>query len=192
MKLFAPMYEMTLKWAKHKNAQWFLGVMSFAESSFFPIPVDIMIAPMALQRPNRWWWFALIAAVTSVLGGLFGYFIGNVFWDVVQPYFVEYGWIDAYQSVADKINQEGVWVLFLASFTPIPYKVATLAAGTLNMALLPFILCSLIGRSMRFFLVAGLVAWLGPKVEPKIHKYIEWAGWGCVVLTVVMYCVYKF
>jgi membrane protein YqaA with SNARE-associated domain len=191
MKIFAPLYEMTLKWAEHKHAPWFLGGMSFAESSFFPIPVDIMLAPMALQRPRRWAVFALIASVASVLGGLFGYMLGLVFWDVIQPYFAAWGWMPVYTSVAERINSEGVWILFIASFTPIPYKVATIAAGTLNMALLPFIFISLVGRSARFFLVAGLVAWAGPKIEPKIHQYTEWAGWACIFLIVAAYGLSK-
>lgn len=187
MRIFTPMYEMTLKWAKHKHAPWFLGGMSFAESSFFPVPVDVMLAPMALQRPQRWALFALIASIASVLGGLFGYLMGFVFWGAIQPYFESWGWMASYLRVAERINAEGVWILFIASFTPIPYKVATIAAGTLNMAILPFVLVSLIGRSARFFLVAGLVAWVGPKIEPKIHQYIEWAGWACIVIIAIAY-----
>lgn len=191
MKIFAPLYEKTLAWAEHKNAQWFLGGMSFAESSFFPIPVDIMLAPMALQRPRIWWWLATIATVCSVLGGVFGYLMGYLFFATVMSLFEQWGLIELYSSVAARINREGIWILFVASFTPIPYKVATIAAGTLNMALLPFVLVSLLGRGARFFLVAGLVAWAGPKIEPKIHQYIEWAGWACVVLIVVLYVAMK-
>ncbi len=191
MKLFAPLYEKTLRWAEHERAPWYLGAMSFAESSFFPVPVDIMLAPMAMRQPHRWAWFAAIAALASVLGGVAGYLLGYGFWEWMQPHFVNWGWMAGYTAVAERINEEGVWVLFIASFTPVPYKVATIAAGTLNMALLPFVLVSLVGRAARFFLVAGLVAWVGPKIERKIHHYIEWAGWACIALIVIAYAVHK-
>lgn len=191
MKLFAPLYERCLLWANHRHAPWFLGGMSFAESSFFPIPVDVMLAPMALQRPGRWAWFALIAAVTSVLGGLFGYLIGSMFWDAVQPWVVQLGWMGRYDNAVDLIHEWGIWIVFLAGFTPVPYKVMTIAAGTLGMALLPFTFASIVGRGARFFLVAGLVAWAGPRLEPKIHKYIELIGWVCIILAVVAYLVIR-
>lgn len=192
MRIFAPMYEAVTRWAQHPKAPWFLGGMSFAESSFFPIPVDAMLAPMAMKRPKQWWWLALLAAVTSVLGGLFGYLMGMLFWHLIEPFFIDWGLMPVYEQVAEKITQEGIWVLFLASFTPIPYKVATIASGTLGMPVLPFILVSFVGRSLRFGLVAGLMALFGAKIEHKLHQYIEWAGWISIALCVAAYAVYKF
>lgn len=191
MKLFAPVYEKTLKWAEHPRATWFLGGMSFAESSFFPIPVDVMLAPMALQQRKRWAYLAAIAALFSVLGGVLGYVIGYGFWGWAESWVSELGWMPTYVKAVSWLDQYGFWMVLMAGFTPLPYKVMTIAAGTLNMALLPFVLGSLVGRGARFFVVAGVVAWLGPKVEPKIHQYIEWLGWACVILVVVLYFLLK-
>lgn len=191
MKIFAPLYEKTMQWAEHKQAPWFLAALSFAESSFFPIPVDAMLAPMAMKTPKRWFWLGLLAAVTSVLGGLLGYFIGAFFWYIFEPWFVDWGLMPIYEDVAARISKEGIWILFLASFTPVPYKVATIAAGTLNMAILPFVLVSFLGRSLRFLLVAGVMAVFGAKFEDKLHQYIEWAGWLMVIGTVLAYVIYR-
>lgn len=182
MKIFTTMYEATVKWAEHKYATWFLGGLSFAESSFFPVPVDAMLAPMALGQPKKWWRFALVATVMSVAGGLLGYFFGAVFAEQVQNLMHYLGWEEGYEKARESIDKEGIWVLFMASFTPIPYKLATISAGTLHMSVLPFILVSFVGRGLRFFLVAGLMALFGPVINKKLHNYLEWLGWGFTLL----------
>lgn len=182
MKIFASMYQYTVKLAQHKLAAYYLAALSFAESSFFPIPVDAMLAPMALAQPKKWWQFALLAAIFSVLGGILGYALGYWFWDLIQDLITQVGWLGLYDEVAARINREGLWILFIASFTPLPFKLATIAAGTLHMALGPFIVISLIGRAMRFFLVAALMAWFGQALEAKLMRYIEIIGWLCVLI----------
>lgn len=187
MKLFSPVYEKVLTWAEHPRAPWFLAGMSFAESSFFPVPVDVMLAPMTLQRPSLWLRFAAIATLFSVLGGVLGYVIGYAFWGWAESLVSTLGWMPHYTRSVEWLNEYGFWVVLMAGFTPLPYKVMTIAAGTLSMALLPFALGSLVGRGLRFYIVAGLVARLGPRIEPKIHAWIEWLGWGCVILAVMLY-----
>lgn len=190
MKLFGPLYEKVLQWAKHPRSTYFLTGMSFAESSFFPIPPDVMLAPMCLARPQRAWFFAFITTLASTVGGVFGYFIGVFAFDVIEPILHDYGYWDRYTLAKNWFDQWGIWVVFLAGFTPIPYKVFTIAAGVANMALLPFIVMSFLGRGARFFLVAGFIRWGGARIENLLRKYVERIGWGVLILAVVIYLIY--
>ena len=135
-----------MRWAAHRHAQWYLAGLSFAESSFFPVPPDVMLAPMALANTHKAWRFALITTVFSVLGGAAGYAIGMFAFDLVQPLLEKAGYMDKYQLAVDWFKQWGIWVVFLAGFSPIPYKLFTIAAGVVSMAFLPFMVASLIGR----------------------------------------------
>jgi len=191
MRLFGPMYDKTLQWAKHPHGSYYLSGMSFAESSFFPIPVDVMLAPMCLARPTKAWQFALLATIFSVLGGVLGYMIGVFAFDLIEPILKDVGYWDKYLLAKDWFEQWGIWVVFLAGFTPIPYKVFTIAAGVASMALVPFILMSFLGRGARFFLVAGLMRWGGERMEGLLRKYIERLGWGVLLLAVLAYLVYQ-
>lgn len=185
MKLFSPLYRRAMEWSRHPHAPWYLGGMSFAESSFFPVPPDVMLAPMALANPARWWWLALITTVTSVLGGLAGYLIGYFAIDSILLWLQQSSYWPAYQTAVDWFAVWGFWAIFVAGFSPIPYKVFTIAAGGLSMALLPFIVASVIGRGLRFFLVAGLMAWGGARMEAVLHQQIDRLGWAVVVVVAV-------
>lgn len=185
MKLFSPLYRRAMTLSRHPHAPWYLGGLSFAESSFFPVPPDVMLAPMALANPSRWWWLALITTLTSVAGGLAGYLIGYFAMDAILPWLQESRYWPAYQTAVDWFGQWGFWAVFVAGFSPIPYKVFTIAAGALSMALFPFVLASIIGRGLRFFLVAGLMAWGGAKMEEALHRYIDRLGWATVALVVI-------
>ncbi|MDX9945393.1 MAG: YqaA family protein, partial [Azonexus sp.] len=185
MKLFSPLYRRAMTWSRHPHAPWYLGGLSFAESSFFPVPPDVMLAPMALANPSRWWWLALITTLTSVAGGVAGYLIGYFAMDAILPWLQESRYWPAYQTAVDWFGQWGFWAVFVAGFSPIPYKVFTIAAGALSMALFPFVLASIIGRGLRFFLVAGLMAWGGAKMEEALHRYIDRLGWATVALVVI-------
>ena len=185
MRIFSPLYRRAMIWSRHRHAPWYLGAMSFTESSFFPIPPDVMLAPMSLANPSRAWWFALLTTLTSVAGGLFGYAIGHYAFDVIEPWLREPRYWDAYQLAVDWFGEWGFWAVFVAGFSPIPYKVFTIAAGVLSMALLPFTLASLIGRGARFFLVAGLMAWGGARMEALLHRTIDRLGWATVALVVI-------
>lgn len=191
MKIFSPLYSRAMAWARHRHAPWYLGALSFAESSFFPIPPDVMLAPMSLASPARAWRFALLTTLASVAGGLLGYLIGHYAFDVLEPMLRESHYWESYQRAVSWFQQWGFWAIFVAGFSPIPYKVFTIAAGALSMALLPFTLASLIGRGMRFFLVAGLMAYGGPRMEASLHRYIDRLGWLTVAALALILMIYR-
>lgn len=186
MKLFGPLYDRVLQWAGHPHAERYLGAMSFAESSFFPIPVDVMLAPMCLADRSKWVRFAFIATVFSVLGGLGGYAIGWGMFEAIEPWLSESHYWDAYLTARDWFDRYGVWVIFVAGFSPIPYKVFTIAAGVAALNLPGFFFGSLIGRAARFFLVAGLVRLGGERFETTLSRHIERIGWAVVVVSVIV------
>lgn len=189
--MFKKLYDRAMIWSRHPHAVWYLSGMSFAESSFFPLPPDVILAPMSLAKPNKAMWYALYATIASVLGGVLGYVIGSYAFDVIEPWLIELGYMAKYQTIELWFEEWGVWAVFLAGFSPIPYKLFTISAGVLHMAILPFILASLIGRGARFFLVAGLVAWGGEKLESAIAKHVERIGWGVTFLLIMALVVYK-
>lgn len=191
MKLFSVLYSRVLSWSRHPKAPWYLGGLSFMESSFFPIPPDVMLAPMSMAQPRRAWWFALITTVTSVLGGLLGYAIGHFALDALLPWLQDSRYWSAYQASMVWFEEWDVWAVLIAGFSPIPYKVFTIAAGALSMALLPFTLASVIGRGARFFLVAGLMAWGGARMEAMLHRTIDWIGWATVALVAMAAAVLR-
>jgi len=185
LKIFSPLYRRALAWSRHPHAPRYLGAVSFAESSFFPVPPDVMLAPMCLASPARAWYFALLTTLTSVAGGLFGYTVGVFALDAVLPWLEQSHYWPAYQTAVRWFEQWGFAAIFIAGFSPIPYKVFTIAAGALSMALLPFTLASIVGRGMRFFLVAGLMAWGGARMEALLHRFVDRLGWATVVLVAV-------
>ena len=185
MTLFRPLYDLVLKWSRHPHAERYLGAMSFAESSFFPIPVDVMLAPMCLAERSKWLRFATIATVFSVLGGLGGYAIGWGMFEAIEPWLRDSHYWDAYLTARTWFDEYGVLVVFVAGFSPIPYKVFTIAAGVAALNLPGFFLGSLVGRAARFFLVAGLVRLGGERFETSLSKHIERIGWGVVVIAAV-------
>ena len=184
--MFSTLYNKTMRWAAHRHAQWYLAGLSFAESSFFPIPPDVMLAPMSLANTQRAWRYALITTLFSVLGGAAGYLIGMFAFDLIQPWLQSAGYLDKYQLAVDWFNEWGIWVVFIAGFSPIPYKVFTIAAGVIAMAFLPFIIASLIGRGARFFIVAGLMVWGGEKMDAAMRQYVDRIGWGMVAVSVIV------
>lgn len=186
MRLFGPLYDRVLTWSRHRHAERYLGAMSFAESSFFPIPVDVMLAPMTLADRSKWIRFATIATVFSVLGGLGGYAIGWSMFEAIEPWLRESHYWDAYLTARSWFDDYGVLIVFVAGFSPIPYKVFTIAAGVAALNLPGFFIGSLIGRAARFFLVAGLVRAGGQRFEDTLAKHVERIGWATVVATVIV------
>ncbi len=191
MQLFGKLYDMTLRWAAHPKAPWYLGGLSFAESSFFPIPPDVMLAPMVLAKRNKAWWFATITTIASVLGGIAGYLIGWLAFDVIEPWVMQAGYGDKLELSKQWFAQWGVWVVFIAGFAPIPYKLFTISAGVLAMSFLPFVIASLIGRGARFFLVAGIIRAGGEKMEAALRKYIDVLGWVLIISAVIAYLLLR-
>ena len=189
MKLFSTMYDKVLSWSRHRHASRLLGALSFAESSFFPIPPDVMLAPMSLAKPEKAWRYALLTTIASVLGGMLGYLIGVFAFELVEPMIREAGYWDKYQEAGMWFETWGFWAVFLAGFSPILYKVFTISAGVIGMSFFPFVLASAIGRGSRFYLVAGLMKWGGPKMEQTLRIYIDRIGWVLIVAVIVVYFV---
>ena len=185
MRIFSPLYRRALAWSRHPHAPWYLGGVSFAESSFFPIPPDVMLAPMSMATPSHAWRFALITTVASVAGGLLGYAIGHFAFEAIAPWLQTTKYWASYQTAVLWFKDYGFWAMFIAGFSPIPYKVFTIAAGALSMALLPFALASIVGRGARFYLVAGLMKWGGARMEAVLHRYVDRLGWATVALVAV-------
>jgi membrane protein YqaA with SNARE-associated domain len=187
MKIFSVLMDRVLILSRHPKAPWFLGGLSFAESSFFPIPPDVMLMPMVMAQPDKAWRLAAITTITSVAGGLAGFMIGVWFIDAIIPLLHDYGYWDAYTRAQAWFAEWGFWAVLAAGFSPIPYKVFTIAAGAMSMALLPFALASLVGRASRFFLVAALLYWGGERFEATMRRYVDIIGWVVVALLVVGY-----
>ncbi|RVU84882.1 DedA family protein [Leucothrix sargassi] len=186
MKLFSNIYKKVIELSKHRHAEYYLGGLSFAESSFFPIPPDVMLMPMSLARPERWVRYALLTTIASVLGGVAGYFLGIWAHEWLESTITTGGYADKFEQATNLFKTWGPWAVLVAGFSPIPYKLFTITAGLLSMAFIPFLIASAVGRGARFFLVAGLVAMAGPKMEPTILKYIEWLGWLVVGLLITI------
>lgn len=186
MQIIRRMYDWALREAGTKRAERTLGAVSFAESSFFPIPPDIMLVPMILANPKRAWYLATLATVTSVAGGLLGYAIGYFFMESAGQWIVEaYG----LQEGAAKFHQEfaeyGVWIIILKGITPIPYKLVTIASGMAAFPLLPFILASIVCRAMRFYLIAALLWYFGDAARTFIEKYLPWVTLTALLLVII-------
>ncbi|MGH7546062.1 MAG: YqaA family protein [Gemmatimonadota bacterium] len=177
------LYDWVLGWSQHRYGTWALAGIAFAESSFFPIPPDVLLIPLALGRPKRSLWYAAVCTLSSVLGGLFGYALGyGLFNSVGRPLLELYGAMDAYDHVGALYTQNLVLALGAAGFTPIPYKVFTIAAGGFAVPLLPFVVISAASRGARFFLVAGLLYVWGDRVRGFIDRYFN-------VLSVVFFAL---
>ena len=186
MKIFSRLYELVLTWAAHPRATRYLAALSFAESSFFPIPPDVMLAPMVLAQRQRAWMLAAVTTLWSVLGGIAGYLIGMFLFNVVAtPVINFYEAEAAFEVVRAKFQAHGVWIVFLAGFTPIPYKLFAISAGLASMSLLPFVAASLVGRGARFFLVAGLIYAGGERFESQLRRYADAIGWTVLILVVL-------
>lgn len=191
MKIFSALYDRALAWSRHPHAERYLAAVSFTESAFFPIPPDVLLAPMTLAHPPRWLRLVALTTIASVLGGLFGYVIGYLAIEAVTPLLQRVGYWGYFLTAQDWFARYGFWAIFTAGFTPIPYKVFTVAAGAAHMALLPFIAGSVIGRGGRFFLVAALVRFGGAPIERHIRRYIDGLGWATLVLLVIAYLWWK-
>lgn len=165
------LYDRTMRLAGHRHAMPALAVVSFVESSFFPIPPDALMIPMILARPSRAWLVALVALVASVLGGLLGYAIGAfAFNEIGQPILASLGKADAMAEFSTRFNDFGFWAVLIAGVTPFPYKVITIMSGWTGMPIATFVLTSILARGLRFFIVAGLLWKFGAPVRDFIER----------------------
>jgi len=183
--LLQRLYDRMLAWAAHPRAPVILSSLSFAESSFFPIPPDVMLGPMCLARAGKAWYFAAICTVSSVLGGLLGYVIGRWAFQWIEPWLMSSAYSGIFLSTMDAFETWGFLYILLAGFTPIPYKVFTIGAGVMGMAVIPFLLGSAVGRGARFFLVAGLIRAMGERGAQRLRSWVDTAGWLALVVVAV-------
>jgi membrane protein YqaA with SNARE-associated domain len=189
--VFTRLYDRVLSWSAHPHAPRYLGALSFAESSFFPIPPDVMLAPMCLARPRRAWWYATLCTVASVLGGLAGYLVGRLAFSAVEAWLLSSSWAPAFNEAVAAFDRYGFWYVLLAGFSPIPYKVFTISAGVVGMPVLPFLSGSLAGRGGRFFLVAGLIRLGGESFATRLRAWVDLLGWLALGLALVAFLIWQ-
>jgi membrane protein YqaA with SNARE-associated domain len=187
------LYDWTLSWAGRPGGTKALFGLSFAESSFFPIPPDVLLMALALGKPKRALWFALVCTIGSVLGAIVGYGIGLVLFEQVgRPVLEFYGAMDKYHAVGELYRENLVAALGTAAFTPIPFKVFTIAAGSFEIPLVPFVLISLVGRGLRFFVVAGLIRVFGAPIKSFIDRYFNILSFVFVALLIGGFIVVRY
>ena len=181
-------YESTKAAAGHRHATPILCVVSFAESSFFPIPVDLMLMPMVQARPKAWWRLALLASFFSVLGGIFGYFLGMLFFETIaQPMLEKLGKADSMERFSESIQANGGLWVFGAGFTPFPYKVITIMSGAVPVGFGVFVAASVLSRTLRFLCVAGIVRMFGGMAEKWMKDHFAIFTIGLFALLAAMY-----
>jgi len=180
------LYDWCVDAAGKPHATWILGCVSFAESSFFPAPPDVMLIPMALARPDRAWLFATVCTLTSVAGGLFGYFIGSELYATAGHWLIQlYGYGDKVEAFREAYAHYGAWIILLKGLTPIPYKIVTITSGFAGFNIGLFIILSLITRGARFYLIAFLLNRYGTQARSIIEKRLGlWAAISAAVIVV--------
>ena len=191
--MFKGLYDSVVRLSRHRHAPKYLAIVSFAESSFFPVPPDIMLAPMVLGNRKRAWRLAGLTTVASVAGGIFGYYLGGFGeWLVIF-----YGTQSALAQVQQWFTDYGIWIILVAGFTPVPYKIFTISAGMMGMSLATFVIASIIGRGARFFLVAGFIYFAGTFFTTDedliitIRRYIDLLGWIIIALLVTLFILLR-
>jgi len=196
--MFRKLYNKTIELAGNKNSKFFLGGISFIESFIFPIPPDVIIIPMTIAKPGNWLKIALIATMGSVIGAILGYFIGYVFFNEIGVKIFELYGVDNASFLKDKISSEGgviAWMtlLAIAGFTPVPFKLLTIASGFVHFNILYFIIVSILTRGSRFFIIAFLIGNFGPKMKKFIEKkLITFSIIFMIIIIIVAYLIYKF
>lgn len=193
MKFFQPLYEWALKWSAKPRADVGLALLSFVEAFIFPVAPEVMLAPMTLARPRKWWQFAAISLACSLLGSLVGYALGHYAFEALKPALAQLGWLPHLEALVSTFGADAhahpwkaFWLLVAAGFVPIPMKVASWACGIVGMPMLPFLGGIAVGRGKRVFLVAGVIRLGGAHAERVLHKYIEWVGWAIVALVIAL------
>lgn len=191
MKLFGPLYERALAWARHPRAPALLVALSFAEAVIFPIVPEVMLAPMSLSQPKRSFWFATLSLFGSLVGAVVGYLLGHYAYELIKPVFESLGWIDNIdkwvvylRDIAAESPWKAFWALVIAGFLPIPLKFFTWAAGIVGVPMLPFLASMAVGRGKRVYLIAAAVRIGGARAEAALHRYIEPIGWAATAVVV--------
>lgn len=189
MKVFAPLYERALRWARHRHAPALLTGLSVAEAVVFPVMPEVMLAPMSLAQPRRAFRFATLSLAGSMVGAVLGYLLGHYAYELVKPLLASLGWIerideqvDYLRGIAAQSPWKAFWILVLAGFTPIPLKIFTWASGIVGVPMLPFMASMLVGRGKRVYLVALAIRVGGERAQIVLHRWIEPIGWVAVAL----------
>ncbi|MET0756224.1 MAG: YqaA family protein [Pseudoxanthomonas sp.] len=193
MKLFGPLYARAIQWAQHRHAPRLLAGLSFIEAIVFPVPPEVMLAPMSLAQPRRAFWFATLSLIGSLAGAVVGYALGHFAFEALRPLIEWLGWsagIDAQvkqlREVVAESPWKAFWLLVLAGFTPIPLKIFTWASGIVGVPLLPFLASMFVGRGKRLYLVAGAIKLGGARAEAALRRWIEPIGWLSTALLLVL------
>jgi membrane protein YqaA with SNARE-associated domain len=189
------LYDWMLSWAERPGGPIALGGLSFAESSFFPIPPDPLLLALALGKPRKSLVFAAICTLGSVLGGMFGYLIGWAVWGAVENFFFTYVpgvTPESFGTVQDWYQRWGFWAVFLAGFTPLPYKVFTLSSGVFAISFPIFLIASTISRGLRFFMVGALVYYYGPPIQRFIDRHFNRLAWAFSILLVLGFVALRY
>jgi membrane protein YqaA with SNARE-associated domain len=192
--MFRRLYDWVLHWAWTPYGAPALFILAFAESSFFPVPPDVLILPLCLSKPDKSFKFAVFTSIGSIIGGICGYIIGFWLWDLTSAFFFNYipGFNpEKFQLVQDLFFQYDFWIIFVAGFSPIPYKIFTIGAGVFKVNFLMFFAASAVSRSLRFFLVAGLVYFFGISIRNFIDKYFNFLTWIFTLLLVGGFLILK-
>jgi len=169
------------------NSKRLLGFVSFIESIFFPIPPDLILIPMVLSKKFNWFNLAFLTTITSVIGGIFGYYLGSLFFNEIYVYIVDYGYVNSFNIAKATFVEYGILILFLSGFTPIPYKIFTITAGFMSINILMFIIVSMVGRGLRFY----LVAYLSNKYRENINMYLNKYFIQLTILVLIVFVLYK-
>ncbi|KAB7779382.1 hypothetical protein NB717_002407 [Xanthomonas sacchari] len=200
MKIFGPLYERAIGWSRHRRAPALLTGLSFAEAIVFPVPPEVMLAPMSLAQPRRALWFATLSLLGSLAGALIGYLLGHFAFAAVQPLIEWLGWTQKIDSQVSHLREviaespwRAFWLLVLAGFTPIPLKIFTWASGIVGVPLLPFLASMLVGRGKRVYLVAGAIRLGGPRAEAALRRWIEPLGWvaSAILALLVVWVIWR-
>lgn len=191
--LLRRLYDWTVGWAQRPGSTWALFGIAFVESSVFPVPPDVLLLALSVGAPRRALWFAAVCAAGSVLGGMLGYAIGYGAWEVARGFFIPHLFSqEAFDHVGRLYQGNAFLAILTAAFTPIPYKVFTVAAGVFHVSLPALVAASALGRSARFFLVAGAIYLLGAQVKSLIEKYFDWFAWALLALVVGGFVAVKY
>jgi len=174
MKLLRSLYNWTLTKAEHKYSSWILSIVAFAESSFFPIPPDILLIPMIIAKKSKAWLYAFTCTLSSVLGGMAGYTIGYFFYNSIGLLIINaYHLSNSFSTFESYYNEYGILIVLGAGFTPFPFKFITIASGVFNLNIFLFILTAIVARGLRFYLLAGLLFIFGEKIRILIDRYFN-------------------
>lgn len=187
------LYSWTLHQARGKHAERALFAVSFAESSFFPIPPDVMLLPMCMADKAKAWRYAAICTLASVLGGVAGYAIGALLWETLGTAIIGFYHLESKMgTISSWYATHGAWIILLAGFTPLPYKLFTIASGVFAFPLLPFVALSVVSRGARFFMVAGIMYFCGPALQRWLERHLELLTLLLALLLVVGFAAIKY